>query len=102
MTKQDAAAATTYIVECFWPDVHAEQVERAGERAKKSAERLSGEGTAVEYTGSILVPEDEIVFYLFEGPSAEAVREVCRRAEITPERVVGSIRATPTPRRLPA
>ena len=70
----ETTAATSYIVECFWPDVRDDQVERAG-GAARSAQQLSGEGTAVAYTGSILVPEDEIVFFLFEGALPKPSRE---------------------------
>lgn len=40
---------------------------------------------------SIFIPEDEICFHLFEGPSAEAVWEVSERAGIACERVVEGV-----------
>jgi hypothetical protein len=79
------------MAECFWPDVHEEHVEQAAERARRSAEHLSAEGTPVRYTGSILVPEDEVVFYLFDGASEQAVREVCELAKLPFERIVESV-----------
>lgn len=77
----------TYLVECYWPDVTDEKAEVVADRARHSAEELTREGTPVRYVGSILVPADEVVFYLFESPCGEAVREASERAEIPFERV---------------
>jgi hypothetical protein len=54
---------------------------------------LSSEGISVAFAGSILLPGDEVVFYLFDSVSAEAVRETCTRAAISFERVIESIRS---------
>jgi hypothetical protein len=82
------------MAECFWPDVREAAVQQAAERIRLSAAELRGAGTVVELTGTILVPGDEVVFYLFTG-SAEAVREACERAQIPFERIVESVRSTP-------
>ena len=87
---------TTYMAECFWPDVREAAVQQAAERIRLSAAELTSAGTAVELTGTILVPADEVVFYLFTG-SAEAVHEACDRAQIPFERIVESLRSTPPP-----
>jgi hypothetical protein len=76
---------TRYIVECFWPDVRQEHVDAGAERIRSAAR-----DGAVELAGSILVPDDEVVFYLFEG-RPDAVREVCERAAIAYERIVRSV-----------
>jgi hypothetical protein len=82
------------MAECFWPDVREEEVEQGAGRIRRSAAELSRAGAEVELTGIILVPGDEIVFYLFDGDSVEVVREACERAEIPFERVVESVRGT--------
>jgi len=86
------------MAECFWPDVHAEDIEQGAERIRDAAKELTREGKRVEYAGSILVPGDEVVFYLFDSESADDVRTVCERAGIAFERVVDSVpgRAQPT------
>jgi hypothetical protein len=71
-----------YIVECFWPDVSTEQVAAGADRVRQR------EGGDVRLAGSILFRDDEVVFYLFEGGSAESVREVCCGAEIPCARVL--------------
>ena len=83
-------AETTYIAECFWPDVRVASVEQAAERIRQIAAELTSGGTVVELTGTILVPGDEVVFYLFTG-AADAVREVCERVQVPFERVVEAL-----------
>ena len=52
---------------------------------------LSEAGSPARYVRSIVVPEDESCFHLFEAPSAEVVLEVSRRAGITPQRIVEAV-----------
>ena len=80
----------SYVAECFWPDLRQDVVDEAAERVRKSAAALAG----VELTGTILMPEDEVVFFLFDGDSADIVREACERAEVPYERVVESVRTS--------
>jgi len=57
-------------------------------------EQMSGEGTRVRGLSCILVPAEEVVFSVYEGPSAAAVREVSRRAGIPVSRIVEAIAVT--------
>jgi hypothetical protein len=77
----------SFLVECFWPDIRHAQIDEAAVRLREAAP----EGDPVAFSGSIFIPCDEVVFYLFEGDSEEAVREACTRATIRFERVVESI-----------
>lgn len=79
------------MAECFWPDVRQELVEQAVRRIERSAAELTHDGTRVELTETILLPENEVVFYLFNG-SAEARRDACERAKLPFERAVESVR----------
>ena len=81
----------TYIVECFWPGVTEEKMDVAAARARWSAEELTRAGSPVRYVGSILVPVDEIVFFQFDGDSADAVRKASEQAGIPFERIVESV-----------
>lgn len=85
------ASEVIFIAECFWPDVRDPEVELAAERIRQSAAELTRAGATVELTGTIFVPGDEVVFFLFDG-SAASVREVCRRAQVPFDRVVESVR----------
>jgi hypothetical protein len=91
--SEPAMATSTYIAECFWPDLRDDDVERRGDRLRAAAAELSLNGGNVELTGSIVLPEDEVVFYLFQAPSAELVRLACDRARLRFERVIESVRS---------
>jgi hypothetical protein len=45
----------------------------------------------VRHLRSILVPEDETCFLLFDAPSSAAVRDALRRAAVPFERVVEAV-----------
>jgi hypothetical protein len=86
----------TYIVECFWPDVKPVEVAQRAESARASAARLSRAGRSVAFAGSMFVPGDDVVFYLFEGVSSDVVGEACVDAGIAFERVVETVWEKPT------
>jgi hypothetical protein len=62
----------------------------AAGRIRRCAAELTNTEAAVEPTGTIFVPGDEVVLYLFNG-SAEAVREACNRAATRFGRVVSTV-----------
>jgi hypothetical protein len=62
-----------------------------GARARAAAETLSSSGQAVRYLRSILLPEDETCFHLFEGESRQAVERVSEAAGIRRLRIVEAI-----------
>ena len=71
--------------------------EESGSRAAEEAARsLRDDGLAVRYVRSIVIPGDETCFHVFEAPSAEAVREVARRAAIRFERIVPVFEVQPS------
>lgn len=78
----------SYMVECYWPGVTPEALGITEAEAVRAARGLTEEGTPVKYVDSILVPEDESAFLLFEAPSLAAVEEASRRARIPFARVV--------------
>lgn len=82
---------TAYLVELYLSHADSAAVRFGAERARLAAEELTREGTPVRYLRSIFVPEDETCFHLCEAGSAEAVREVVRRAAIPFERVAEAI-----------
>lgn len=62
-------------------------LEVALERAHKTAEL----GVGVRYVRSTYLPEDEVVFHLFEAPSAEALDEAGRAADLPFDRIVEAV-----------
>jgi hypothetical protein len=54
-------------------------------------EEMSSEGTPVREISCTLIPGEEVVFSVYEGPSAAAVRQLNERARIPISRVVEAI-----------
>lgn len=84
--------STEYLAECLWPGVTETELARLDARAREAADATAGTSEDVRYLGSMLMPEDEVVFFLFSGPSANAVQALAASAEIPFERIVESVR----------
>ena len=80
-----------YLIEAYTPERGREDLPSLVTRARKAAAAMRRDGLDVRYLRPILVPEDEICFHLFEAPSADAVREASRRAELIYERIVETV-----------
>jgi hypothetical protein len=91
----DEPIATTYVVECFWPGVSEADAHALDERAEAAAAAHAENGAHVEYLGSILVHDDEVLLCLFEG-SPDAVRLAAERAAIPFERILEARDSTHT------
>jgi hypothetical protein len=75
----------SFLVESYLPDRADPAPSALVARLGTAAEELALE---VRYLRTIFLPEDETCFYLFEAPSAEAVRLVSERAELRHERIL--------------
>ena len=82
----------TYLVECFWPGLTPESVEAADSRVRDCVRQLRAGGARLRYVGSVAVPEDDVVFFEFEGATHEQVSDAATAAGIAFERVVESRR----------
>lgn len=80
-----------YMVERHLPGITPEQLQAAAARAKSTTAEMSRQGTPVRYMRSTFVPGEDKCFCLFEGPSAEAVKEANEKAEIPFENVVEAL-----------
>ena len=80
-----------YLVELRSPNDGWTELQGVAAQARAAAEQLSVEGTPVRFLRSIFVPEDGSCFFLYEGPSADAVGEAGRRAALAVERVVEAV-----------
>jgi Protein of unknown function (DUF4242) len=76
-----------FLVELYVSRAAATSTDLRAERARRAAEELDGEGTAIRYLSSILVPDDETCFYLYEAGCADAVQEAARRAGLHYDRI---------------
>lgn len=77
-----------YLMESYLPRHLLSTRARTIARVRRAARAASQQGIPVRYIRSIFIPVDESCFYLFEGPSAEAIEEVGRQAELDYDRIV--------------
>ena len=80
-----------YMVERHLPGITSDQLSAAAARAKAATAQMSEEGTPIRYLRSTFVPSEEKCYCLFDGPSADAVEQANKRANIPYERVVEAI-----------
>jgi hypothetical protein len=89
-----AERVASFVAECYWPDVHEEEVHALDQRIAAS---LTGD---VRYLGSVLIREDEVVLCHFEG-TADAIRRVAERAHVPYERLLATTLSVRTEQTLP-
>ena len=75
-----------------WRDERASYLE-ALKRGRQVMKEMSVEGTRVRDISCTLIPGEEVVFSVYEGPSAAAVRQLNERAGIPVSRIVEAIAA---------
>jgi hypothetical protein len=78
--------------------VSEEKIVTVARRARRVASDLRRRGGAVDFLGSILVPVDETVFWLFDGVE-EDVRSASFQAGVPFDRVLESLRIDGKPAR---
>ena len=84
----------TYLVERYWPGVTSELLLEALDRGRQVMEQMYREGTGVRSISCTLIPGEEVVFSVYEGPSAVAVSQFNERADIPVSRIVEAIAVT--------
>jgi hypothetical protein len=78
-----------YAAKCYWPGITRTELEQATARTSGALSR--GAASEVNYLGSLLFSNDDLVLCLFEAPSRTAVKHASERAGIPCERVMDSI-----------
>ncbi len=87
----------TYLVERYWPGVTSELLLEALDRGRQVMEEMRGEGTPLRDLSCIFIPSEEVVFSVYDGPSAIAVQQLNERAGIPFSRIVEAIAVTRDP-----
>jgi hypothetical protein len=77
-----------FVAECFWSGVSEDAVRELDERIRETVAQMSADGR-VRYEGSLLMPTDEVVLFLFEG-SEDLVRVAAERAAVPFDRILPS------------
>ncbi|MEY2567751.1 MAG: hypothetical protein QOE35_2280 [Actinomycetota bacterium] len=91
MVESVRLGGRSYLVECYSPGVQRDDVESAATRAGMACRELSDRGTAIEYSGALLLPTDEVVMHLFTSASEDAVRDASERADLPFERILETV-----------
>jgi uncharacterized protein DUF4242 len=84
-----------YMVERHLPGFKPEELPSAAGAAKRATEDMTKEGIPVRYLGSTFVPNEERCLCMFEGPSADVVRQANQRAGLPLERIVEATNISP-------
>ena len=77
-----------YLLESYLPKHELSARAQLVARVRRAARAVSAQGTPVRHLRSIFIPVDESCFHLFEGPSAAAIEEVSRQADLEHDRIV--------------
>jgi hypothetical protein len=91
VTWKGRTTVAVYLVERYWPGVTSELLLEALSRGRQMTEQMGVEGIRVHHLTSILIPSEEVVFSLYEGPSTATVRQLNERAAIPVSRIVDAI-----------
>lgn len=91
--RAQRAAATTYLVEHYWPGATADLFRSTSERVRTTADTMRRGGTPIRYLHAILVPVDEAAFCLIDAASLELVEQLYARAGIGFDRIVAALEA---------
>jgi hypothetical protein len=94
VARKGRTSVPTYLVERYWPGVTSELLLEALNRGQSVMEQMRTEGTPVRALTSILIPAEEVVFSIYEGPSAATVRQLNDRAGIPVSRIVEAVMVT--------
>lgn len=82
----------TFLVETYLSRERAAEVEQMAASLDRVIASIvaarRGAATHLRVVRSYFVPDDETCFYVIEAPSADVVREIARRADLTVDRVV--------------
>jgi superfamily I DNA and RNA helicase len=84
----------TYLIERYWPGVTSQQLLEALQRERRVMEQMTDEGTRIRNVSCTLIPSEEVVFSVYEGPSAASVRQLNERAGIPLSRIVEAVTVT--------
>jgi uncharacterized protein DUF4242 len=84
----------TYLVERYWPGVTRELLLEGLNRGQRVINEMDAKGMRIRDVSCILIPGEEVVFSVYEGPSADTVLQLNERAGIPVSRIVEAIFVT--------
>jgi hypothetical protein len=87
-----------FAAEQYLSGTDVDAAERRASVARLAAERLTREGTPIEFVRSIFLPEDETCIHIYRADSIQAVQQVAARALLRFERVSEALTETGDPK----
>jgi hypothetical protein len=89
--------SSSYAAECFWTGVTERDVRAQEERIRAAVSEIAPTGQPLSYAGSLLMPTDEVVLFLFDGPE-DQVRQAAQQAGVPFDRIVQTTQHVPSTR----
>lgn len=80
-----------FLVERYWPGIDLDRLRDVLPRLEAAATAMSAAGSPVEHLGSILMPDDQVVFSLIVASDLSIVRELNERARMPADRIAVAI-----------
>jgi len=87
----DTESVGTFLVERYWPGVELAGLRGALLKLEAAADAMSAAGQPVWHVGSILMPDDQVVFSLVAAGDVTTVRELNERAGVPADRIAKAI-----------
>ena len=84
-----------FLAETYAPQLAPGPAAPGAADAALAADQASGPGGPVRLLGVVLVPDEETCFWLYQAPSAGAVRAAMTAAGLCPERITPAISIRP-------
>lgn len=85
--------AARFLVEWYRPTIADEPLELSVARLIECAATVSASGSPVHLLATLAIPDDEVVFAIFDSTVEHSVAEVCRQAGCPPQRVTAAVHA---------
>lgn len=83
--RQDARR---YLAESYWSGLTESRMLQAARRVQEAARDLTSEGTGITCLTTLFIPDDEVLFCLFDAGSVGIVEEAYRRAALPFDRIL--------------
>jgi hypothetical protein len=80
-----------FVVERDIPGYTADDLREAARRARTTAREMTDEGKPLRYHRSIFMPDEAKCFCVFDGPTAEDVKELNERADLPVTRIHSAV-----------
>jgi hypothetical protein len=86
--RSSTVRVVLFAAKCYWPGVTQGELEQI--TARVAGDHAWSARDGVVYCGSLLFSDDELVLFLFEGPSRSVVKRASERVGLPCERLMGA------------